>query len=204
MPPEFNVTTYSYVMSLMPRRIIDELRLEHHGYKVYPMGPSYYAFPDGRSLTMTGVDAGKDYEALARFSRRDAEAYGEWRKWLGGLAEIMEPLLLTTPPEIGSRHPLDLLDQLKLAWRMRGLDVPRVGELTRLMTMSAWDLLDDWFESPQVKGAMSVDGIIGTWAGPATPGTAYVLMHHEIGGRRPRPQLLGISQGEAWGPSPTP
>jgi phytoene dehydrogenase-like protein len=189
--PEFNVTTYSYVMSLMPRRVIDELRLEHHGYKVYPMGPSYYAFPDGRSLIMTGVDARKDYEALAQFSRKDAEAYGGWRKWLGELAEIMEPLLLTTPPKVGSRHPLDLLEQLKLAWRMRGLDVPRVGELTRLMTMSAWDLLDDWFESPQIKGAMAVDGIIGTWAGPATPGTAYVLMHHEIGDAG-----LGLS---SWG-----
>jgi phytoene dehydrogenase-like protein len=189
--PEFKVTTYSYVMSLMPRRVIDELRLEHHEYKVYPMGPSYYAFPDGRSLTMTGVDARKDYEALARFSRKDAEAYGEWRKWLGELAAIMGPLLLTTPPRIGSKHPLDILDQLKLAWRMRGLDVPRVGELTRLMTMSAWDLLDDWFESPQIKGAMAVDGIIGTWAGPATPGTAYVLMHHEIGDAG-----LGLS---SWG-----
>ena len=189
--PEFNVTTYSYVMSLMPRRVIDELRLELHGYKVYPMGPSYYAFPDGRSLTMTGVDTRRDYEALAGFSRKDAEAYGEWRKWLAELAAILEPLLLTTPPRLGSRHPLDLLDQLKLAWRMRGLDVRRVGELTRLMTMSAWDLLDDWFESPQVKGAMAVDGIIGTWAGPATPGTAYVLMHHEIGDAG-----LGLS---SWG-----
>ena len=189
--PEFNVTTYSYVMSLMPRRVIDELRLEHHGYKVYPMGPSYYAFPDGRSLIMSGVDAKEDYEALAQFSRRDAEAYGEWRKWLAEMAAILEPLLLTTPPKIGSRHPLDLLDQLKLAWRVRGLDVPRVGELTRLMTMSAWDLLDDWFESTQVKGAMAVDGIIGTWAGPATPGTAYVLMHHEIGDAG-----LGLS---SWG-----
>jgi len=189
--PEFNVTTYSYVMSLMPRRIIDELRLEQHGYKVYPMGPSYYAFPDGRSLITTGVDAKEDYEALARFSRKDAEAYGEWRKWLGELAAILEPLLLTTPPRIGSRHPMDILDQLKLAWRMRGLDVSRVGELTRLMTMSAWDLLDDWFESPQIKGAMAVDGIIGTWAGPATPGTAYVLMHHEIGDAG-----LGLS---SWG-----
>jgi phytoene dehydrogenase-like protein len=93
--PEFNVTTYSYVMSLMPRRVIDELRLEHHGYKVYPMGPSYYAFPDGRSLIMTGVDVKEDYEALARFSRKDAEAYGGWRKWLGELAAILEPLLLT-------------------------------------------------------------------------------------------------------------
>lgn len=189
--PEFNVTTYSYVMSLMPRRVIDELRLERHGYKVYPMGPSYYAFPDGRSLIMTGTDNRKDYKALAQFSRKDAEAYTGWRKWLGEMAGILEPLLLTTPPKIGSRHPLDLLDQLKLAWRMRGLDVPRVGELTRLMTMSAWDLLDDWFESPQIKGAMAVDGIIGTWAGPATPGTAYVLMHHEIGDAG-----LGLS---SWG-----
>ncbi len=189
--PEFNVTTYSYVMSLMPRRVIDELRLERHGYKVYPMGPSYYAFPDGRSLIMTGTDDRKDYEALAQFSHKDAEAYAGWREWLGEMAGILEPLLLTTPPKIGSRHPLDLLDQLKLAWRMRGLDVPRVGELTRLMTMSAWDLLDDWFESPQIKGAMAVDGIIGTWAGPATPGTAYVLMHHEIGDAG-----LGLS---SWG-----
>ncbi|MGH3147197.1 MAG: phytoene desaturase family protein [Rubrobacter sp.] len=189
--PEFNVTTYSYVVSLMPRRIIDELRLERYGYKVYPMGPSYYAFPDGRSLTMTGEDDRRDYEAMARFSRKDAEAYPEWRRWLGEMAAILEPLLLTTPPKIGSRNPLDLLDQLKLAWRMRGLDVPRVGELTRLMTMSAWDLLDDWFESSQIKGAMAVDGIIGTWAGPASPGTAYVLMHHEIGDAG-----LGLS---SWG-----
>src|ERR687897_599051 len=84
--PEFRVTTYSYVVSLMPRRIIDELRLERHGYKVYPMGPSYYAFPDGRSLVITGTDDKKDFEALARFSRGDAEAYGEWRHWLAGRA----------------------------------------------------------------------------------------------------------------------
>ena len=96
-------------------------------------------------------------------------------------------------------HPLDLLDQLKLAWRMRGLDVARVGELTRLMTMSAWDLLDDWFESPQIKGAMAVDGIIGTWAGPATPGTAYVLMHHEIGDAASA-SAPGDIRGEVWGP----
>ncbi|HEX5701254.1 MAG TPA: FAD-dependent oxidoreductase, partial [Rubrobacter sp.] len=105
--PGFNVTTYSYVVSLMPRRIIDELRLERYGYKVYPMGPSYYAFPDGRSLTMTGEDDRRDYEAMARFSRKDAEAYPEWRRWLGEMAAILEPLLLTTPPKIGSRHPLD-------------------------------------------------------------------------------------------------
>src|SRR3954454_5240310 len=70
--PEFNVTTYSYVMSLMPRRVIDELRLERHGYKVYPMGPSYYAFPDGRSLNFSGTGDKEDFDAMARFSRKDA------------------------------------------------------------------------------------------------------------------------------------
>ena len=159
--PDFKVTTYSYVMSLMPRRIIDELHLERHGYKIYPMGPSYYAFPDGRSLIISGVDARRDYESMARFSRKDAEAYAGWRRWLGELAEIMEPLLLTTPPRFGSRQPGDLVEQLKLAWRMRGLDVSRVGELTRLMTMSAWDLLDDWFESPRIKGAMAASSAPG-------------------------------------------
>ena len=131
--PEFKVTTYSYVVSLMPRRIIDELRLERHGYKVYPMGPSYYAFPDGRSLVMTGEDDRRDFESIARFSRKDARAYPEWRRWLGEMAAILEPLLLTTPPKFGSWRPGDLVEQLKLAWQMRGLDVPRVGELTRLI-----------------------------------------------------------------------
>ena len=85
--PEFNVTTYSYVVSLMPRRIIDELRLERHGYKVYPMGPSYYAFPDGRSLTMTGEDERRTTKrwrgSRARTRRRTrsgAGGSGSWRR----------------------------------------------------------------------------------------------------------------------------
>jgi phytoene dehydrogenase-like protein len=179
--PEFRVTTYSYVMSLMPERIIRDLRLREHGYRVFPMGPYYLAFPDGSSLTFAGQDADGDRESLARFSKRDADAYPRWKAWMGGMAEILAPLLMTTPPRVGSRSPAQLLRQLGMAWRMRGLDVRGVADVTRLMTMSIWDLLDDWFESDQVKAALSVDGIIGAWAGPASPGTAYVLAHHEIG-----------------------
>ena len=80
-------------MSLMPRRIIDELRLERHGYKVYPMGPSYYAFPDGRSLIMTGRTAEATSSRWRGSRARTREAYGEWRKWLGEMAAILEPLL---------------------------------------------------------------------------------------------------------------
>jgi phytoene dehydrogenase-like protein len=189
--PDFRVTSYSYVVSLMPEQIVNDLELRRFGYKVFPMGPYYLAFPDGRSLLMASGDDRLDHESIAKFSKRDAENYPRWREWMAGMAEILAPLLLTTPPKIGSRKPRDLLDALKLAWRFRGLDVPRVGEVTRLMTMSIWDLLDDWFESPQVKGALAVDGIIGTWAGPASPGTAYVLAHHEIGD-------AGVGTG-SWG-----
>ncbi len=69
----------------------------------------------------------------------------------------------------------------KLAWRNRGLNVRTIADVTRLMTMSIADLLDDWFESSQVKGALAVNGVIGTWAGPYEPGTAYVMAHHSIG-----------------------
>ena len=189
--PDFRVTTYSYVVSLMPEQIVSDLELERFGYKVYPMGPYYLAFPDGRSLIMASGDDRLDHESISRFSKKDADTYPEWREWMGGMAKILAPLLLTTPPKIGSRKPRDLLEALKLAWKFRGLDVPKVGEVTRLMTMSISDLLDDWFESPQVKGALAIDGIIGTWAGPASPGTAYVLAHHEIGD-------AGVGTG-SWG-----
>src|SRR5207247_2246924 len=85
------------------------------------------------------------------------------------------------PPKLGSRRPCDLREALRLAWRQRGLSGRTVADVTRLMTMSIADLLDDWFESPQVKGALAVNGVIGTWAGPCEPGTAYVMAHHSIG-----------------------
>ena len=94
---------------------------------------------------------------------------------------MLGPLLLTVPPAIGSHKPKDLAATLRLAWRHRGLDVRTIAAVTRLMTMSIAGLLDDWFESPQIKGALAVNGVIGTWAGPYEPGTAYVMAHHSIG-----------------------
>jgi len=85
------------------------------------------------------------------------------------------------PPNLGSHTPRDLAETLRLAWRHRNLDVRTIADVTRLMTMSIAGLLDDWFESPQVKGALAVNGVIGTWAGPYEPGTAYVMAHHSIG-----------------------
>src|ERR1700744_4761055 len=179
--PEFRVTRLSYVMSLLPPTVIKDLQLDRHGYKIFPMGPYYQAFPEGGSIKLYADDARRNYEEVARWSKADAEAMPKWDAWLEGLADVLGPLLLTVPPNICSRKPPDLAGLLRLAWRERGLDVRTVADVTRLMTMSIADLLDDWFESPQVKGALAVNGVIGTWAGPYEPGTAYVMAHHSIG-----------------------
>jgi phytoene dehydrogenase-like protein len=179
--PEFKVTTYSYVMSLMPDTIIRDLDLNRHGYKVYPMGPYFQAWPDGRSLMLFADDAKRNYDQVAKFSKKDAEAMPRWDAWLGDLAKVMGPLLMTVPPKLGSMKPADLISQAQLGWKLRGLGPRKVGDLTRLMTMSITDLLGDWFESEEVKASLAVNGIIGTWAGPDGPGTAYVMAHHSIG-----------------------
>src|SRR3989440_6768965 len=179
--PDFKVTRLSYVMSLMPPTIINDLELARHGYQIYPMGPYYQAFPEGGSIKLYADDAKRNFAEVAKWSRKDAETMPQWDAWLEGLAEVLGPLLTTVPPNLGSRKPRELADTLRLAWRHRGLDVRTIADVTRLMTMSIADLLDDWFESPQVKGALAVNGVIGTWAGPCEPGTAYVMAHHSIG-----------------------
>ncbi|KRE27717.1 FAD-dependent oxidoreductase [Mycobacterium sp. Soil538] len=190
--PHLRVTRLSYVMSLMPPTIVRELQLQRHGYKVHPMGPYYQAFAEGGSLTIYEDDPARTYEQLAKWSKKDAEAWPRWNAWLEGIADVMGPLLTQVPPAIGSRRPSDLLDLAKLAWSQRGLTVRTAADVTRLLTMSIADLLDDWFESPQIKGALAVNGVIGTWAGPYEPGTAYVMAHHSIGD-------VGDGQLGSWG-----
>jgi len=179
--PEIKVTTYSYVMSLMPPTIIRELNLKRHGYDVTPFGPYYQAYPDGRSIKVYADDAAKSYASISQFSKKDAETLPKWEAWLKGVADVLGPLLLQKPPKVGSMAVGDLLESARAAWKMRKLGVRGVGDVTRLFTMSVTDLLDDWFESDEIKGMLAVNGVIGTWAGPDEPGTAYVMLHHSIG-----------------------
>ena len=191
--PHLRVTRLSYVMSLMPPTIVNELNLERHGYKVHPMGPYYQAFPEGGSLILYEDDPKRTHEQVSKFSKKDADALPEYYEWIGRIAEVMGPLLTQVPPNVGSKRPGDLLDLAKLGWPLRKQISPRmVADITRLMTMSIADLLDDWFESPQLKGALAVNGVIGTWAGPYEPGTAYVMAHHSIGD-------VGDGQLGSWG-----
>ena len=98
-----------------------------------------------------------------------------------GVSDVLGPLLLSVPPHVGSTKLGDLLPQAQTAWKMRGLGQRGVADVTRLFTMSVTDLLNDWFESDAIKAMLTVNGVIGTWAGPDEPGTAYVMLHHSIG-----------------------
>jgi phytoene dehydrogenase-like protein len=178
--PQFKVTSLSYVVSLMPTEIVRDLELERHGYRIYPQHGYFVPYRDGGALQLPD-DPARRRAQIERFSKADADAYERWDAWLGRLAGVLGPLLSTIPPRLGSRRPSDLLDQLRLAWRLRGLGVAGFADTTRLFTMSIADLLDEYFESPQMQGVLAVSGVIGTWAGPRSPGTAYVMAHHKIG-----------------------
>jgi phytoene dehydrogenase-like protein len=179
--PEFKVTTLSYVMSLMPDTILRDLRMAEHGYRAHPVGPYFVPFPDGRCIVQYDDNARGNYDEFAKFSKADAESIDRWDAWIGGLAAILGPLLMTTPPAMGSRRPADILEQFRLVWRFRGLGVRSIADVTRLMTMSVADIADMFFESEQVRTVMTLNGLIGTWAGPYEPGTGYVMAHHSIG-----------------------
>jgi phytoene dehydrogenase-like protein len=190
--PDFNVTSLSYVVSLMPPTIVRELDLERHGYEVFPQNGYFVPYRDGGSLQLPDDDPARRRAEIAKFSKHDADAYEHWDAWLGGLADVLGPLLTTIPPRVGSRRPRDLLQQAQLAWKLRGLDVRGTSDVTRLFTMSIADLLDEYFESRQMQGVLSVSGVIGTWAGPRSSGTAYVMAHHKIGD-------VGDGQLGSWG-----
>jgi len=179
--PDVSVTTYSYVVSLVPPTIINDLGLKRFGYNIVPFGPYFQAYPDGRAVTVYAADAKKSHESISQFSKKDADTMEEWEAWLKGVADVLGPLLLQVPPKAGSMAIGDLLQSAQAAWKMRGLGVRGVGNVTKLFTMSVTDLLNEWFESDAVKGMLTVNGCIGTWAGPDEPGTAYVMLHHSIG-----------------------
>ena len=191
--PDIKVSTYSYVMSLMPAFIVDQLELTKHGYRVTPFGPYYQAFPDGRSIAIYGDDPKRTAESVGQFSTKDAETLPEYEAWIHGITDVIGPLLHRVPPNVGSRSLGDVLGQSSTAWSMRRLGARGVADATRLFTMSLSDLLDRWFESEQMKTIMMVDGLIGQWSGPDEPGTAYVLLHHAIG------SVGGSSHTVNWG-----
>src|SRR5207244_2663781 len=135
---------------------------------------------DGSHLLLT-KDPTQAHAEISKFSKKDAQAWPEFSAYLAKIAALVRPLLLMTPPAVGAKSPADLLELARFAWKLKGLDVKTTGDFVKVMTLSVAELLEEWFESPQVKAARCVSGAIGTYGGPYPPGTAYVLLHHDSG-----------------------
>ena len=193
--PGYRVSTAAYLSSLLQDRIVRELELERFGYLVDPKDPAFFSvFPDGRHFFMWQDDR-KTLDEIAKFSKRDAETYPVFEQYLEKLAVVVESLLLTSPPEFPPHGVVDFIDYLKLAARMRKLSRPEIVGLVKIFTQSAADFLDEWFESAEVKVTLATDGVIGANGGPRSPGTAYILLHHCMGGVGGKRGLWGFVRG---------
>jgi phytoene dehydrogenase-like protein len=193
--PGFKVSTTSYLVSLMQEKVVKDLELRRYGYQVLPKDPAFFSpFPDGSHFFMF-QDMARTCAEIARFSRRDAERYPAYEGYIERLARFVEPLLLQSPPNLPPRGLADWVSLSQLG--LRALRLPR-DDLVALwdsVTASVQDILDHWFESVPLRVALATDGVIGTNGGPRTPGTAYVLLHHVMGGVGGKRGLWGFVRG---------
>ena len=178
--PGFRYSVFSYVVSLMRPEIIRELDLPRHGLTILPLDSTLTPLPDGDRLYRDG-DHFRSWREIARFSVRDAEAYDDYGRSLFFMARAVKYLLDIVPPDPARLGPRDISGLIGLARHFLGLDPEQLHLLVKLMTMSAADFLDEWFETDVLKATLSASGIIGTFLGPRSPGTAYVLLHHYMG-----------------------
>ncbi len=197
--PGYKVSTAAYLCSLLQEKVIRDLELERFGYAVDPKDPAFFSpFPDGRYLMMWS-DMRRTCDDIRKFSAKDAEAYPRYEDFLDRLARFVQSLLLETPPDIAQRSFEDWRKLARLGRRVLKMPAEeRVGHV-RVLTQSVQDFLDRWFESDQLKTALATDGVIGTNGGPRTPGTAYVLLHHVMGGVGGKRGLWGFVRGGMGG-----
>jgi phytoene dehydrogenase-like protein len=196
--PDYTVTSLSYVVSLLPPGLVRDLRLASHGYHVYPQGPYFAPRADGRYLSLPADPAARRAQ-IAKFSVPDADAYERYQAYLARLGAILGPLLNEIPPRLGSRRPQDLWRQGLLLRHLRKVDERRAVDVTRLLTGSIADLVERYFSSDAMRGLLSVSGVIGTWAGPRSGGTAYVTLHHHIGDTDGQAGAWGFPRGGMGG-----
>ncbi len=178
--PGFRFSCCSYVVSLLRPWIIRDLELPRHGYEVLPLDATFTPFPDG-SYLVRDSDPERTRRAIERFSKHDAEVYKPFGQAMAELGRLVKPLIDRPAPDPTSRNPLELVKLLRLARQLRGQGEEWLVANLKMLTMSAVDFLAEWFESERLIAPMAVSGIIGTFLGIRSPGTAYVLLHHYMG-----------------------
>src|SRR4051794_20059309 len=188
--PGFRFSVASYVVSLLRPEIIRELDLPRHGLDILPLDGTFTPLPAG-AAARAGVrgpdylwrvnDHGRTVRELRRWSKTDAEAYEEYGRLMVEMARFIKPVLALVPPDVGLLDPRGWLGVGAIARDFTRLPELQQAVFVQLMTMSALDFLDQWFETDPLKATMSASGIIGTFQGIRSPGTAYVLLHHYMG-----------------------
>jgi phytoene dehydrogenase-like protein len=189
--PGHRVSRASYVVSMLLPKVVSDLRLRDFGYDPLPLDPALAAISPEGVPTFLHNDPEATRRSIERHSPRDGEPYIRFEEMIGRIADFLRPMLLRPPPALGSKRPGDLLSLMREAGRAAGMRARDVHELYRVMTMSVADLVEDWFESETLQGFLCSGGVVGVWAGPRTPGTAYNLLHHALG------ELNGV--GGLWG-----
>ncbi|MGO8798387.1 MAG: phytoene desaturase family protein [Roseiarcus sp.] len=177
--PGFKFSVFSYLMSLLHPKVIADLELAKYGYQVLPATDMFGLLPDNDYIVFAD-DIAKTQASFARFSAKDAAIYPEFDRYLMDSVKIMRKLLLETPPDPSCRDWRSFKETAKFLWKYR-----RVGgklfRLVDLLTMSADDYLSEWFERSEIKAVLAYYCGIGTFVGPKSPGSAYVVMHHLMG-----------------------
>jgi phytoene dehydrogenase-like protein len=197
--PGFRFSVFSYVVSLLRPEIIRELELPRYGLEILPLDGTITPLEDDYLWRVN--DHAKTMRELRRWSKNDAEAYEEYGQLMVDMARFIKPILSAVPPDPGRVSPREWTPLLPLAKGFR--DLPRRLQQTfvQLMTMSAADFLGQWFETAPLKATMSASGIIGTFQGVRSPGTAYVLLHHYMGEIDGAFRAWGIPKGGTGGVS---
>ncbi|CAN5878359.1 NAD(P)/FAD-dependent oxidoreductase [soil metagenome] len=178
--PGFSFTTFSYALSLLRPEIIHDLELTNHGFMPLLM-PSTFAPAEDGDYLLLGMDHGENLREIARHSPHDADAYEQYEHDVTQVCQALKPLLDRIPPDPFSKDPLELARMAELAQEMRGLEKRVFHNAVRLLTGSAADFLDDYFENDLLKGYLASSSIIGTKVGPRSQGSGLVLLYHIIG-----------------------
>ncbi|MGZ8502593.1 MAG: phytoene desaturase family protein [Candidatus Limnocylindrales bacterium] len=206
--PGFRFSVFSYVVSLLRPEIIRELHLPRHGLDILPLDGTFTPLRKGYGPKAGGGDYlwrvndhGRTVRELRRWSPSDAEAYEEYGQLMVDMARFIKPILAIVPPDLTSLDPRPLMPLAGLARTFQQLPERQQAVFVQLMTMSAADFLDQWFETDPLKATMGASGIIGTFQGVRSPGTAYVLLHHYMGEIDGAFRAWGIPKGGTGGVS---
>jgi phytoene dehydrogenase-like protein len=197
--PGFRFSVASYVVSLLRPEIVRELELPRHGLEILPLDGTFTPL-DGDYLWRVN-DHARTVRELRRWSLSDAEAYDEYSIAMAQMARFVKPILSAVPPDQGRIDPRQWLPLGALGRSFAELPRRLKDAFIQLMTMSAADFLDQWFETDPLKATMSASGIIGTFQGVRSPGTAYVLLHHYMGEIDGAFRAWGIPRGGTGGVS---